>query len=462
MKLPHNLKGLFEILLVLGMLLLTLLFFVTRSQSPEMQPTATILWPTSTPLGARSNAIVSPTTAPVIVNGKEPPACAFPLAQTTTVESKPEEYTFSEPKVVLDAHSNLYDIVEWLPDNQQVLITQDLQNSIGGESDKFLRQSIELYDPQTGQSKVYAIRHHTDEPPSWQPDSNTVVYPDMNILGIDSKTHQLKFTRQVWVSHGDPKAAQMLADNLPQLPLAVKLGGSETVYLSAKQLSRLDGSLKAIPSVPFDPTQWDYAKGRRSEIPPSYKMAWQPGTALIFLYADGVFRFDGYTFILNTDTGQVCELNLGGWATKAHWSSNGRYLAIIRTHDHFPISSSDLAVLDTATGNVTTTGVTSSKLEGKHFVDDMVWAPDNRHLSAVGRFLPFQYTNQSDKNVESRLYLVDSSSGQSDDILPTYTFYADSLKSSLAWSPDSSKLLIRCPTMIDERICFILVQKTGK
>ncbi len=234
---------------------------------------------------------------------------------------------------------------------------------------------------------------------------------------------------------------------------------SNNIHLSDKKISKRNSTLKDLPSVAFDATQWDYAKQRRSDIPVSYKIAWQPGTSLVFLYGDGVFRLDGYTFILDADTGQVCELNLGGGATKARWSLSGRYLAIIRTHDHFPISSSDLAVLDTITGSLHTVDVTSLEVEGKRFVDDIVWAPDNRHLLAIGRFLPFQHTNQTD-NDQSRLYLVDFISGQSDDILPTHTFYAASSKGNLAWSPDGSKLLVRCPTSADEQICFIAVQRS--
>jgi Tol biopolymer transport system component len=116
-------------------------------------------------------------------------------------------------------------------------------------------------------------------------------------------------------------------------------------------------------------------------------------------------------------------------------------------------------VLDVVTGNLYTVNVTSQQVEGKHFVDDFAWAPDNRHLLAIGSFFP--YANQSDDE-QSRLYLVDFISGQSDDILPTYTFYASPSKGNLAWSPDGSKLLVRCPTAADERICFITVQKNGQ
>ena len=165
-----------------------------------------------------------------------------------------------------------------------------------------------------------------------------------------------------------------------------------------------------------------------------------------------------YTFILNVDTGKVCELNLGGWAIKARWSLDGRYLAIIRTHDQFLINLSDLAVLDSVTGKVYSINVTSSG-EGKHYVDDFVWAPDGYHLLAIGRLMP--YTNQSDDQ-QSRLYLIDFISEQNDDVLPKYTFYADENSSNLAWPPDSSKLVVRCPTQTIDKICFISVQKAGQ
>ncbi|NCT22219.1 MAG: hypothetical protein CO094_13890 [Anaerolineae bacterium CG_4_9_14_3_um_filter_57_17] len=442
-------KGALEVLLVSGLILVIPLFFAikTTAEMQEAKNTPMPLTPTAMAT-FESNAV---TTA------KQPPACTFPLAQITAEESTPEEYIFSEPQIVLTEPDNIYDIVEWLPDNQQVLVTQDLNNA--RENGKPTRQSIELYNPETGESKIYATRYRIEDLPSWQPELNAVVYPAMNFLGFEANVNKLKFTRQVWVSYGNPDTAQMLADNLRQFPLAVKPDGSATLYLSDKKIFKKNGALKDIPSVAFDSNQWDYAKGRISNIPVTYKMAWQPGTSLIFLYGDGVSRLDGYTYILDADTGQVCELNMGGWAVTAHWSPDGRYLAIIRTHDHFPISSSDLTVLDTLTGKVYIVGVTLQIERGKHYVDAIAWAPDNRHLLAIGKFSP--YANQPNDD-QSRLYLVDLISGQSDDILPAYTFYAGSLSGNFAWSPDGSKVLVRCPTETDEKICFITVKRSGQ
>lgn len=448
-------KALLETLLVIGLILLIPLFFAVKTMAnPQAAP--------NTPAPAIPTTVSAPEEGDAL-QLKQPPACTFPLAQTTTEESTPEEYTFSEPKIVLSHPDNLYNIVEWLPDNQQVLITQDLYDISKSErsNSDLLRQSIELYNPVTGELMVYAIRYFVEEPPSWQPALNAVVYPSMNYLGIDKNTRRLSFTRQVRVSYGDPDNTQMLADNLPQFPLTVKPGGSEMIYLSDKKISKRNSSLQDIPSVPFDLTQWDYAKTRRSELPLSYEMDWQPGTSLIFLHSNGGMQLGGgYTFILNADTGQVCELNLGGWAVKAQWSSDGRYLAIIRAEiSSSPINLTDLAILDAETGSLTTIELISQDVEGKHYVDDFVWAPDNRHLLAIGHVPSFQNTDQASI---AGLYLVDFMSGQSINLLSEYKFYANMSQNNLAWSPDGSKLLIRCPTVEEDRVCFISVQRTAQ
>ena len=418
-------------------------------------PTGTFI-PSAVVPTSTSTAITVTATATLTV-AQEPPPCTFPLAQITTTESAPENYTFSEPKVVLTSKDNRYGIAQWLPDNQQVLMTEVLFSTREKGNNNPPPESIELYNPETGDTKVVATRSVTHELPSWSPQLNAVIYSVDNFLGLAQNTGVAKFTRQVWISYGDPATAQKLADNLPQLSFAMKPDGSKTIYLVDKQIDELDDSLNELPSVPFDPTQWDYAQKRRVSGPISFEMEWQLGTSLIFLYSAGDGE-GGYTFILNADTGKVCELNLGGWAIKARWSLDGRYLAIIRTHDQFPINLSDLAVLDSVTGKVYSINVTSSG-EGKHYVDDFVWALDGYHLLAIGRLMP--NTNQSDDQ-QSRLYLVDFISEQNDDVLPTYTFYADENSSNLAWSPDSSKLVVRCPTQTIDKICFISVQKAGQ
>jgi Tol biopolymer transport system component len=188
-------------------------------------------------------------------------------------------------------------------------------------------------------------------------------------------------------------------------------------------------------------------------------MAWQPNTSLVFLYSDGSgLEMGGYTFILNVSTGQICELDLGGWAANAHWSSDGRYLAIIKATEYTsPVNVLDMAILDTVTGELFTNGVIPQATEGERYVYDFTWAPDNRHLLAVGS--TSSQNNQNDNGVHE-LYLLDFMSSEVVSILPEYSKF---FSSGLAWSPDGSRLIIRCPIPTKgDRVCLISIQEAGK
>ncbi len=427
------------------------------TQSEQTATPLPIESPSPSPKIPTPNQATATPITPSETSAQEPRQCTFPLAQTTTAESTPENYIFSDPKVVLTApKGNHYHIVQWLPDNQQALITEDLDSNYIYQNDSVPQQSISLYNALTGASKVYAVRPYNSEPPSWQPALNAVAYRATSYSNIDKAHNTWKFTDQLWASHGDPNAAQKLADNLSQFPFVVRPDGSEMVYRSGNKISGLDKSLKAIPSISFDPTQWDYAKERRDISPLSFQMVGQPDTSLIFLYSNGIGG-GGYTFVLNVNTGRVCELNLGGWAEKAaHWSSDGRYLAFIRsTRYALPTYSADLTVLDTITGNLKVLNVVLPQGTNEyHFVEDFVWAPDNRHLLNIGEI----YTSP-DTQAKIGLYLVDFVSGQSINVTPTYQFYTNSPQ-RMAWSPDGSKVAIGCPAMGADRICLIFVHKT--
>lgn len=440
-------KGILETLLIVGLILIIPLFFVmnTRANPQGAQNMPAPAMPTTVSASEESNAL----------QPKQPPACTFPLVQITMEESKPEEYTFSEPQVVLN---DSYNLVEWLPDNQQLLMTELSDET---EMGKPQIETIELYNSATGEIKVYATRTYTDGLPAWQPELNAVVYPAMNFMGYDKNTHHPIFTRQLWVSYGDPDMVQMLADNMSQFPIAIKPDGSEMFYLTDKKISKLDKSLKKLSSVLFDPAQWNYGKGRKNQDPIFYEMAWQPNTPLVFLYSNGSgLQMGGYTFIIDASTGKVCELDFGGWATKALWSSNGRYLAIIRAKEYTVSSGNvfDMAVLDTVTGELHTMEVLPPTVEFKRYVDNFVWAPDNRHLLAVGTASSQNNQNNGDSYGLFELYLVDFMSGQSVSILPDYSGF---FTPNLAWSSDGTKLVINCPTIKAGRLCLISVRTPG-
>lgn len=445
---PRKLKGLFEILLVIGVILLIPLFFAIRSQAaPTLGVTETAS------AGASSSAAVSPTTIPSTkasfpTRAKQPSACTFPLATTTTVQSKPQEYTFSEPQVVLKADLQP-DIVDWLPDNQNVIIMPLKLIDLGVNG---YQQTIETFNPETKETHTYAIRRLIhDAPPVWNPTLNAIIYPATNVIGVDKTNNQLIFTRQVRISYGDPDKTQLLADNLPQYSVVLKSDGSQTAYLLDKQIFKLDPTLKVHSSISFDRMQQDYRHATTGNVTVDYKMAWRPNSAHIFLY-NWAYDNLGYTEILDADTGRLCNLEFGGWALVTRWSPNGRYLAIVRAQGSIPLQSTDLAVLDTATGKICTLQV-PQEIQGRHLFNDIAWAPDNQHLAMIG----------STSDYSGMLFIGDFLSGQVDRILSGYKFQTGWQGVNLAWSPDGSKLLLNCPVSEDvKQVCLSSVQINGK
>jgi hypothetical protein len=456
-KKTETYKGVLELLLVIGIILLIPLFFAVRT-SANSQP------------ASRTPTTAAPVTASAseesaAIKPQRPPACTFPLAQISTKESQPEEYTFSEPQVVLTApEGNPLNVAQWLPDNQQILVTEVLYNQWKGGDPNDIQESISIYNPETGESKPYAIRSRTDETPIWLPDKNGVVYSSVTISNLDAKNSAYEINRNLWISYGDPNTVQLLADNL-QLPLVNKPDGSEFMYVSNKQISKQDETLESIQSsASFDPAQWDYATSRRDKNPVSYRMAWQPGTSLVFLYsgAGNIGAGGGYTFILDTASGHVCELDFGGWAFSAHWSLDGRYLAIARSESYTNTNtSSGVAILDSMTGNLHTVGATLPDTEGEHYVIDFTWSPDNLHLLIL-QMIPSNYDLDHRETYHDDLYLVDLSSDQSTHLFPEFKSFGGI--NNFAWSPDGSKLLVRCPLssalLVTDRYCLVSVQST--
>jgi hypothetical protein len=451
MKKISNAKGVLEALLVIGLILIIPLFFVMRTAA-EQSPAEKTPVPTQP---ATENAPTLPATANTpeeskAQKSKQPPACTFPLAETTTEESTPKGYTFSEPQVVL-TNKLQPDIIEWLPDNQNVLIMplELIDLGING-----YRQTIELFNPTTKEIKIYATRRKgEDGPPAWNPILNAVVYPYTNLLGEDKTTKKLNIDRQIRISYGNPDDTQLLADKLPQYYVTVKPDGNQMAYLTEKNLVKIDASLNTLKPIQFDRKLQDY----KHEFTVIYKMSWRPNSASIFLYNEATDNL-GYTYLLNANTGELCNLNFNGWALSARWSPNGRYLAIIRGQNYAPLQFSDLAVLDTATGNLHTLDM-PQEIKDSFLVKDIAWAPDNLHLFIVGK--SHNYGSNDDFN--GKFFIGNFLSGQIDPVLPAYKFKPIWVGTGLAWSSDGSKLLVNCKTSEETSdVCLIFVQASGQ
>jgi hypothetical protein len=261
----------------------------------------------------KPSSIPTPLSAPKegdALQPKQPPACTFPLAHTTMEESTPEEYTFSEPqKVNIDLSFKDIDLYQWLPDNQRVLI--------GGGRTEYSETgySIELLNPQTGESQIFGARPwpSIDVPPIWVPGLDAVIYPTTLIPrssnppltrdsnGIPIIPPSRNYRRQLWLSKGDPANVQPVEDEQVTVThdrrptvgsvftTAISPDGRQTVYMddTGSQLyvrNITNGSLQTAPAPSFNAAEWDYRRLGNTPIPISFQMAWRPNSDHIFLY----------------------------------------------------------------------------------------------------------------------------------------------------------------------------------
>jgi hypothetical protein len=281
----------------------------TASPSPAISPfpAAFLVVLTPTPISpdflthTALTETARPTFTPEATSTLDPHACVFPLAQTTKKESVPQNYTFSKPQVVLTG--DYPDVAGWLPDNQNVIIMPVAAHQFDG-IDGYL-QTIELFNPETKETHVYATRRGTgEEPLAWNSALNAIIYPVPNVLGIDKTTNRLIVNRQIRISYGNPDTTQLLMDGLPQYyPMTIKPDGSQIVYWenNGKQNYKLyrhkvsQESLEPEQLIPFDSALFG-----NEGYSITYDMTWRPNASQLFLYSGN--SPTSQTFLVDANT----------------------------------------------------------------------------------------------------------------------------------------------------------------
>lgn len=417
--------------------------------------------PTQTYIPVASPTTVQPTVTLAPEINSYLPICSFPLQQTVMVESPPEKYTFTEPKVVFTDELQP-EIVDWLPDSQKVIIMPKTLIDLGING---YQETIELFNPHTQKTQIYAIRRDGQGMPAWNPELNAIVYPDTKIIMNGTDILKSQFFSQLKVSYGNPNETQLLVDDLLSHSITVKPDGSQIVYykdnkeLANKFFSRMifDGSLQPEKLLPVNLAQDEMYSVN------TYETVWRPGASQMLFYSS-VSPTD-QTILFDINNGQSCTLSFNGWVYFARWSPNGRYLAVIKSPSSHASSwaSYYLSVLDGLTGNfyqVDSKKMVPEEMKDccRHIVSNFSWAPDNRHLIVMGTA---DITGTGEHNPIHKLYLVDFISGDVDDLFPSYEFFNVGWKGTeLAWSPDGLKLIADCPTEEQGRLCLFAVKRT--
>ncbi len=442
-------------LLALGVLV-AILVLTFRGLEGEVEPTfqsSPVAIETETSPSSSLPETLTPSSPPVTPTALATSVslCTF-AGHPATIEPGPslDAFIFSEPEVVL-THTSAIGIAGWLPDGERLLITRDIPGTN--------RQSIETFNTRTGEIQVYAQREGANGKPVWLPTLRAVAY-----ITLIERYHEL------WISHGVSQLTERLVPNVWGPSLAVEPDGKHLWYFSRTNPDcpqRLNVETREAQLVSLDLASLRYPK-----YPKPIQSMLRPSPFQIAQHPDGsqlVFYTQPWTFLFDKRTNQACEIDLGQsepenmpiWAIETQWSPNGRYLALITTGS-FPGQASgvgaallhtNLMVLDTKTGDLRTLQIAPDINNGQHYVTDMSWAPDSRHLAVLG-VVRITETGSEKEGA----FVVDVSSGEFQRVLSGHELGGGLWGWQIAWSLSGSQLAVNCPTPEEGRLCIISVE----
>jgi len=442
-------------LLALGVLV-AILVLTFRGLEGEVEPTfqsSPVAIETETSPSSSLPETLTPSSPPVTPTALATSVslCTF-AGHPATIEPGPplDAFIFSEPQVVL-THTSAIGIAGWLPDGERLLITRDIPGTN--------RQSIETFNTRTGEIQVYAQREGANGKPVW-----------LLTLGAVAYTTLAEGHPELWISQS-PQQGERVALDVQGLSLAVEPDGKHLWYFSRANPTRpqrLNVGTGAIRQASLDFASLLYPKPGLEWVmrnrSPGFRMVWHPEGSKVVLYS----QF--WTFLLDTRTNQVCELELGEfvpermdippWALEAQWSPNGRYLAFITTDNlNAPFRRTELTILDMGTGEWQTLSPGPDLEPGQHYVYDIAWASNSQQLITLAQ------TGTSQGRPIQKLYLIDVLTRDSRQVMPDHAFGGGAIEGwQLAWSPKGQILAIKCPTwleteptIVEDRICLIAV-----
>jgi len=384
-------------------------------------------------------AVPAPTDTPALTQFSSPikpiipSRCAFKESDfpSSVPPASSNTFSFSEPKVIFQREAPI-EIIEWLPDNRHLLI----------HVRSVPRQSIEVLDTQTGDTRVYADDLENARNVHWLPNEQAVIYADRQtakISGIDRYG--------IWLSRGAGKIQYMLDD------AALTDREKAAAVLPAEAAAWF-----GVVQYPFNPEQWRY----ENYAYPDILKKWDKfpfGVVENRQHTKAIVYGPPRLYLVDRKTNESCEIDFGRprYGFSPQWSPDGRYLAILTaTNDPGTLMEhNDLVIVDTVKGEVF-----KSNWAWSH-TWDLAWFPDSRHLLMLG------YPSETVDNPaqKQRLRLLDVKTGNVKDVLSDYDFGGASQTGfQLALSSNGKSLIISCPTVsatsalgVVDRMCFISI-----
>jgi dipeptidyl aminopeptidase/acylaminoacyl peptidase len=360
------------------------------------------------------------------------PFCTFP-GGAPPEQGGPglDKYEFSEPRVVLTNTTGIA-IADWLPDNNQLLITRS--------DPKSNRERIETLDVRTGEVQLYAEPDSHNGKPVWLSAIQGVAYSNV-LYTARGRQYELR------ISRGQPPEMETVVtsegNNIALgFSLAVEPDGRHLMYLVDRVGGRLqswDSVARTNQATAFDVSEWlpplDLSQPNAQYF---VTPVWSPNGVQLAIFAGQSL------FLVEPGPNRVCEVNRGRLQfilpEASQWSSNGRYLAIIAsTEEPDPlIRSTDLVVLDVLTGELRRLPLSTKR----DLVTTIAWAGNNQHLAVLAK--------TTSGTPHANLFLVDVVTGDVRPMLSEYTFGSGaSWGQQMAWARNGQHLALECPALRD-------------
>lgn len=448
---------------------LTVILFVTFGNAPsttQPAPVAATVYPVVEPSPAKPYPILAPSPAkpypspiePVPTSESSyPPLEATPIARPLLpvcdfIERSPDTAgiassvidRFGPPQAV---QAPVTGIRGWI-DDQRMLVMHE-QRSVSANS--LFENSFHELNLVTGEMRTY-VNQGTGilTRPAWMSSARAIAYFSTTMVGTDDRQINL-FRDDLFVTFVDSEQTILVAsDVIPTLALEPD-GQRLWYFLRADQLQPYiyDVQLNTSQPAPFHLSSFLSPKPDLEWIihsdPPLFKLAWHPDGVQLLIYSQY------WTFLLNTQTGQACEVelidsenykpemaNLPPWPVSAQWSPDGNYLAImVTTHFRLQTLHTDLMVLNFATNERYTLSLGDSVPPYyQQQIIDLAWSPDSRYIAVLALVdRPNSYESATG------LFVVEAVNGASTRILPDNLFglrWGD----QLAWHPTGEWLVV--------------------
>lgn len=367
-------------------------------------------------------------TATLIPVAERPPLCKFEgkVQETVADASALDAFEFSEPKVIFSREAPI-EIIEWLPDNQHLLVHVRDQT----------KQSIEVLDITTGETEVYAEGLENARNIHWLPNEQAVVYTMVEFDESGEVTQDA-----IWLNRGKSSQAQFLLDYS-------QLADSKVVADRLPEEVIRKMNLSTIGK--FNPELWRYQK-----YDPTILESWSDVPFVSISNpqdAKAIVSGPPWLYLVDLKSNQPCEIDFEPYyhPFTMRWSADGRFLAmIVSNNDRFELMySNKLVILDTETGKLY-----YPDIKIWSHIWDIAWFPDNRHLVAMG------YSNDIEQpQLNEQIGIVNSLTGEFYLTTPEQVFaQGGQAGSQLALSPDGKSLAVNCPIVSDKYSLGLLGQ----